>query len=53
VIAFAFKTYDINRVFVRPYGTNAASQRVLERQDSNWKEDLKKQSLRTVNILMN
>jgi RimJ/RimL family protein N-acetyltransferase len=28
---FAFKTYDINRVFARPFGTNAASQRVLEK----------------------
>jgi [ribosomal protein S5]-alanine N-acetyltransferase len=31
MIAFTFKTYDINRVFVRPYRTNAVSQRVLEK----------------------
>lgn len=28
---FAFKTYDIDRVFARPFGTNVASQRVLEK----------------------
>ncbi len=28
---FAFKKYDINRVFARPFGTNTASQRVLEK----------------------
>ena len=28
---FAFKTYDINRVFARPFGTNMGSQRVLEK----------------------
>jgi len=31
MIGFAFKTYDINRVFARPFGTNIASQRVLEK----------------------
>jgi ribosomal-protein-alanine N-acetyltransferase len=31
MVAFAFKSYDINRVFARPYGTNKASQRVLEK----------------------
>ena len=31
MIAFAFNTYDINRVFARPFGTNKASQRVLEK----------------------
>jgi ribosomal-protein-alanine N-acetyltransferase len=28
---FAFRTYDINRVFARPFGNNPASQRVLEK----------------------
>ncbi len=28
---FAFKTYDINRVFARPFSSNVASQRVLEK----------------------
>jgi [ribosomal protein S5]-alanine N-acetyltransferase len=28
---FAFNTYDIDRVFARPFGTNKASQRVLEK----------------------
>ena len=31
MIEFAFQTYDINRVFARPFGTNKASQRVLEK----------------------
>jgi [ribosomal protein S5]-alanine N-acetyltransferase len=31
MIDFAFKTYDINRIFARPFGTNKASQRVLEK----------------------
>ncbi len=30
-IDFAFNTYDLNRVFARPYGRNVASQRVLEK----------------------
>ncbi|MDV7400217.1 GNAT family protein, partial [Arthrospira platensis SPKY1] len=31
VVDFAFNTYDINRIFARPFGTNIASQRVLEK----------------------
>ena len=31
MIGFTFKTYDINRVFARPFDTNTASQRVLEK----------------------
>ena len=30
-VAFAFQTYDIDRVFARPFGTNIGSQRVLEK----------------------
>ena len=30
-VDFAFTTYDIDRVFARPFGTNKASQRVLEK----------------------
>jgi RimJ/RimL family protein N-acetyltransferase len=30
-VDFAFKTYDITRLFARPYGRNRASQRVLEK----------------------
>jgi RimJ/RimL family protein N-acetyltransferase len=30
-VDYAFDTYDINRVFARPFGTNAASQRVLQK----------------------
>lgn len=31
MVEFAFRTYDINRVFAKPFGTNIASQRVLEK----------------------
>lgn len=31
MLDFAFKTYDITRVYARPFGTNLASQRVLEK----------------------
>jgi len=31
IVEFAFKTYDITRVFARPFGTNIASQKVLEK----------------------
>lgn len=31
MVEFAFNTYDINRVFARPFGTNLASQKVLEK----------------------
>lgn len=33
VIDFAFDTYDIDRVFARPFGTNLPSQRVLEKNN--------------------
>lgn len=32
-VDFAFETYDIDRVFARPFGTNAASQKVLEKNE--------------------
>lgn len=31
MIEYGFKTFDINRIFARPYSTNLASQRVLEK----------------------
>ena len=31
MVEFGFKTYDIDRIFARPYGNNLASQRVLEK----------------------
>jgi RimJ/RimL family protein N-acetyltransferase len=33
VVNFAFTTYDINRVFARPFGTNLASQKVLQKNN--------------------
>ena len=31
MVQFGFNTYDINRIFARPFGSNKASQRVLEK----------------------
>lgn len=31
IIPFAFKTYDITRIYARPFGNNLASQKVLEK----------------------
>lgn len=31
IIQYGFETFDITRIFARPYGTNIASQRVLEK----------------------
>lgn len=31
IVEYAFKNFDITRIYARPYGTNAASQRVLEK----------------------
>ena len=31
IVDFGFKTYSINRIFARPYGTNLASKKVLEK----------------------
>ena len=31
IVNYGFNTYDINRIFARPFGTNIGSQRVLEK----------------------
>lgn len=31
IVEYGFMNFDINRIFARPYGTNTASQRVLEK----------------------
>lgn len=31
MVAYGFRTFDITRIFARPFGTNRASQRVLEK----------------------
>jgi RimJ/RimL family protein N-acetyltransferase len=31
IVEYAFNTFDINRIYARPFGTNKASQRVLEK----------------------
>lgn len=33
IVNFAFVTYEIDRVFARPFGTNIASQKVLEKNN--------------------
>jgi len=35
MVDFGFETHDINRIFARPFGTNLASQRVLEKAGFN------------------
>jgi [ribosomal protein S5]-alanine N-acetyltransferase len=31
MVNYGFKTWDIDRIFARPFGTNVASQKVLEK----------------------
>ena len=31
IVAYAFRTFDITRIYARPFGTNIGSQRVLEK----------------------
>jgi len=31
IVSFGFKTYDLTRIFARPFGSNIASQKVLEK----------------------
>jgi RimJ/RimL family protein N-acetyltransferase len=31
MVEFGFNTYDVTRIFARPFGTNSASQKVLEK----------------------
>lgn len=31
MVAHGFKTFDVNRIFARPFGNNSASQKVLEK----------------------
>lgn len=31
MLAYGFRTFDVTRIFARPFGTNGASQRVLEK----------------------
>jgi ribosomal-protein-alanine N-acetyltransferase len=33
IIQFGFSTFDIERIFARPYGTNVASQKILEKNN--------------------
>lgn len=33
MIDFGFSTYEIDRIFARPFGTNTASQRILEKNN--------------------
>ena len=47
---FAFTTYEIDRVFARPFGTNTASQRFLKKIILYWKDNSTKLFLRMENI---
>lgn len=33
MVEYGFKTFEINRIFARPFGTNIGSQRILEKAD--------------------
>ncbi len=33
IVQFGFSTFDIERIFARPYGTNVASQKILEKNN--------------------
>ncbi|MCB0605862.1 MAG: GNAT family N-acetyltransferase [Saprospiraceae bacterium] len=33
IVQFGFSTFDIERIFARPYGTNFASQKILEKNN--------------------
>jgi len=35
MVDYGFKTWEVSRIFARPFGTNIASQRVLEKPGSN------------------
>lgn len=35
MVTFGFRTYEINRIFARPFGTNLASQKALEKAGFN------------------
>lgn len=50
-VAYGFKTFDINRIYARPYG-NLASQRVLEKQALHWKHTSRGTFSKTVSALM-
>ncbi|MGB0390816.1 MAG: GNAT family N-acetyltransferase [Salibacteraceae bacterium] len=41
MVDYGFKTFDINRIFARPYGSNKASQRVLEKSGFELEAHLK------------
>ena len=42
MIAYSFNTFDIERIFARPYGNNLASQRVLEKTGFTLEARIKK-----------
>ena len=41
VVEYGFKHFDINRIFARPFGSNTASQRVLEKNGFTLEAHLK------------
>jgi RimJ/RimL family protein N-acetyltransferase len=42
MVAYGFKTWDIDRIFARPFGTNIASQKVLQKAGFVLEAHLKK-----------
>lgn len=50
MVDYAFQNFDIVRVFAKPFGTNLASKRVLEKPDLSLKPRLKKVYIKMVNF---
>jgi ribosomal-protein-alanine N-acetyltransferase len=53
VVDYGFQTFNITRIFARPFGTNSASQRVLEKRASYWKPNSPRRCLRMASFWMN
>jgi RimJ/RimL family protein N-acetyltransferase len=51
MIPFAFQTYDINRIFARPFGNNTASQKLLEKSGFTLEARLEKVILKNGEVL--
>ena len=51
VVDFGFKTYDINRIFARPFGNNMASQHVLHKSGFTLEARLEKTIIKNGEML--
>ena len=51
IIKFAFETYDISRIYARPFGNNIRSQRVLEKCGFNLEARIEKNIIKNGEML--